>query len=146
MKEMHDLKLAKEILKKKTLSLVIVKDSNSLFESNASGIDGLLQAIEDLGNNIIASSIADKVVGRAAALLIIYSDIKEVYTTFLGEEGFRLLKEHNILVEYENLVPTILDREGKNMCPFEKFAMTINLKEEVYDQLKAFKKSLGRKA
>jgi len=141
---MRDLELAKRILKEKDLSLVIVKQSEPLYESSLPGIGGLLQAVEKLRNRLHNSSVADKVVGRAAALLLIHSHIKEVYAATLSNEGLKVLSERNVPVEHEGLVPKILDREGKNICPFERFSLTIDSIDEAYEQLKAFAEDLRR--
>lgn len=142
---MRDLELAKKILKKKDLSLVIVKQGKPLFESSSSGIKGLLRAIEELRDSLRDSSVADKVVGRAAALLLIYSHVKEVYAATLSNEGLRVLSQYDVPVEHEGLVSMILDREGKNICPFEEFSLTINSIDETYEKLKAFTENLRRK-
>lgn len=142
---MRDLKLAKKTLRENNLSLVIIKQAGSLFESSASGIAGLLQAIEELQEELHESSVADRVVGRAAALLLAYSHVKEVYAATLSDEGLKVLKAHSVPVEHDDLVPKILDREGKNICPFEEFSLSINSVDEAHPRLKAFAESLRRK-
>jgi len=142
---MRDIELAKETLKEKNLSLVIVKEGKLLFKSDSSGINGLLQAIENLEKNLHRSSVADRVVGRAAALLLAYSRVKEVYASTLSNEGLRVLKENNIPAEHDNLVPKILDKEEKNICPFEKFSLTIKSPNEAYRKLKEFTEKLRKK-
>jgi len=142
---MRDIELAKETLKEKNLSLVIVKEGKLLFKSDSSGINGLLQAIENLEKNLHRSSVADRVVGRAAALLLAYSRVKEVYASTLSNEGLRVLKENNIPAEHDNLVPEILDKEEKNICPFEKFSLTIKSPNEAYRKLKEFTEKLRKK-
>ena len=144
-KEMRDLGMAKEILKKRDLSLVIVKEDELLFESSSSGIKGLLQAIDKFEDGLDGSSVADRVVGRAAALLLAYSRVRDVYAVTLSDEGLEVLKENSVPVEHDNLVPNILDRKGENICPFEKFSLTITSVEEAYRQLRAFAENLQRK-
>jgi len=135
---MRDVELAKELLDNKGASLVIVKEGQLLFESAKTGIYGLLQAIEKLKNEIFGSSVADRVVGRAAALLLAYSHVNEVYAPILSMEGQKVLEENNIKVEHLNLVQKILDRTGKNICPFEKFSYNIKSPDQAYEQLKEF--------
>ncbi len=141
---MRDLELAKEILRGKNLSLVIVKRGTPLFESHSSGISGLLQAIDSMGNILSGASVADRVVGKAAALLLTCSRTKEVYAATLSNEGLKVLKENGIPVEHDNLVPKILDKEGKNICPFEKFSLTIKTPNEAYIKLKAFAENIKK--
>ena len=135
---MQDLDVAKKILRERNLSLVVVKEGKTLYESSSQGIRGLLRAIESLNKSLNQASVADKVVGRAAALLLAHSHIKDVYATIISSEGLRVLKANRILVEHSILVPQILDREGKNICPFERFSLTISSVDEAYEQLKAF--------
>ncbi|HJW98493.1 MAG TPA: DUF1893 domain-containing protein, partial [Candidatus Bathyarchaeia archaeon] len=70
-----DLELAKQRLGQENLSLVIAKKGRVLFETQARGISGLLEAIKKIGKNIRDSSVADRIVGRAAALLLVYSGV-----------------------------------------------------------------------
>jgi hypothetical protein len=140
--DMRDLEIAKEMLKERNLSLIIVKARKPIFESGSSGMHGLLQAIENLGKGLRGSSVADRVVGRAAALLLGYSRVKEVYAATLSNEGLKLLKENNVLVQYDILVPKVLDKDGKKICPFERFALTIERPDEAYEKLKTFAETL----
>ena len=133
---MRNLDLAKLALKERYLSLVIVKNQKNIFESCSSGINGLLQAIEKLSTKLDGSSVADKIVGRAAALLIIYSRIKEVYAVMLSREGLKVLKENDISIEYDRLVPKVLVRTSMSICPFEKFSLTIESPNDAYRMLK----------
>ena len=135
---MQDLYLAKKILKQHNFSLVVVKEEKPILKSRFSGIKGLIQAIEKLDKDLEGSAIADKVIGRAAALLLSYSHVKEAYATTLSVEGLKMLKENNIIVEYDKLVPIILDSKRKAKCPFEKFSLTIKSPEQAFKYLKEF--------
>jgi hypothetical protein len=139
---MQDIEVAKEILSNKGVTLVIVKEGRILFKSDSSGIRGLLQAIEKLKKEMCGSSVADRVVGRAAALLLAYSHVNEVYASVLSREGLKVLEENHTKVEYLNLVQTVLDRTGKNICPFEKFSSEIKSLDKAYEQLKDFAEKL----
>jgi hypothetical protein len=142
---MRDVELAKELLSSKGTSLVIVKEGKTLFESGSSGIYGLLQAIEKLKKKMSGSSVADRVVGRAAALLLAYSHVNEVYAPILSKEGQKVLEENGIKVEYLNLVQKILDQMGKNICPFERFSSEIMSPNEAYKQLRNFAENFRNK-
>ncbi len=142
---MRDIETAKSILSDKGATLAIVKEGRVLFESDSSGIRGLLQAIEKLGKEMAGSSVADKVVGRAAALLLAHSSVREVYASVLSREGLKVLEENHIKIEHENLVQIILDQTGKKICPFEKFSSEIKSLDAAYEQLKNFAKEFWGK-
>ena len=124
-------------MRDKNLSLVIVKDRKTLFQSNSSGIAGLIQVIDLLGQDLQGASAADKVVGRAAALLLAQFGASKVYAHTLSKEGLKVLRENDIFIEYDGLVPKILDRTGKDICPFESFSLTIRSRDEAYEKLKS---------
>ena len=140
-----DLERAREILKEEKWSLVIVKNGEVIFSSSSSGINSILQAIEDFGDRISGASVADKVVGKAAALLFAYSRIKGAYAVILSIEGLNTLRENRILVDYESLVPRILDKSGKDICPFEKIVLEVESPSQAYKELKRAAKEIMRK-
>ncbi|MEM1543683.1 MAG: DUF1893 domain-containing protein [Candidatus Bathyarchaeia archaeon] len=136
-----DLEMAKRVLKERGLSLVIVRDGEVIFESKFRGIIGLIQAINVLGGDLSSSSVADKVVGRAAALLLAYSRAGEVYAAIISELGLSTLNEYGIRVEYDTIVPKIMNRRGDDICPFEKISLTISSPKEAYERLKNYAES-----
>jgi len=141
---MQDVRMAREIFDNEKAALVIVKEGRVLFKSDSSGIRGLLQAIGKLGEEMAGSSVADKVVGRAAALLLAYSSVREVYASVLSREGMKVLKENRIKIEHQTLVQTILNQTGKDTCPFEKFSSQITSLDTAYEQLKNFAEEFWR--
>jgi len=141
-KEMTDLEKAKRILKDKNQSLVIIKDGKTIFCSDSPGIDGILQAIEKFGEQLSGASVADKVIGKAAALLLAYTQIAEAYAVIMSRKGLGTLRNHDIPVEYDVLVPEILDRKGRDICPFEKFVLKIESPSQAFEELKRYVESL----
>jgi len=140
---MRDLKLAEHRLKQKNLDLVIAKNGKIIFENGFQGIHGLLHAIETLGKESIGSSVADRIVGRAAAMLCIYSKAASVFAVTISEEAIKVLEENKIFYRFENRVPNIFNQEGTDICPFEKLVMGFTKPEEAYRKLKSFVDAQG---
>jgi uncharacterized linocin/CFP29 family protein len=137
-KHMLDVEIAKRQLFEKGFSLVIVKDEKIILETRQSGVNGFLSAIEELGRERLhAASVADRIVGRAAALLCVYCGVKAVYAVVLSEEGKSVLKENSVSLEFKNLVPSILNRQKTGTCPFEKIVSTVSDGQEAYEKLKS---------
>lgn len=135
---MSDLEIAKHRLLEKGFSLVIVKAGKIVFETMQSGVSGFLKAIEMFGKEgLKGSSVADKIVGRAAAMLCVYCGVKAVYAVVLSNGGKEVLEKYGLLSESESLVPSILNRQQTGMCPFEKIVATISNVEEAYEKLKS---------
>ncbi len=142
---MRDLDLAKKTLGSKNVSIVIVKKGKILFESSMSGINPILQAIEKLKHKMSGSSVADKIVGRSAALLLVYSHVNEVFASVLSIEGRKVLEENGVKYEFSSIVQKILDKTGKNTCPFESFSYNITSPNQAYKLMKVFAKTCNEK-
>lgn len=120
---MNDLELAKDLLKDE-LTIVLVKDT-VIYKDKKRGIKPML----DLINNEIdltGFSVADKVVGKGAAVLFIYSKVKEIYTKVISAPALEILIKYNIKVSYDKLVENIINRKGDDICPMEKAVLNIN--------------------
>ncbi|MEM0212191.1 MAG: DUF1893 domain-containing protein [Candidatus Methanomethylicia archaeon] len=140
---MGDLEIAKKILRERKLTLAIVKNKELIFESNDHGIIGFINAIEELGGELKGAYMADKIVGRAIALLAIYSGIKGVYAEIISKHGFKTLIEVNIEeLEYGEIVDAIMDKTGRELCPFEREAQGINDPSKAYEKFKLMIKAL----
>jgi hypothetical protein len=141
---LSDLEKAKSTLENEGATLVVVKNGRIIFKTDAPGMRGLLQAVENLKDEIHGASIADTVVGRAAGLLIVYSRVKEAYAAILSEEGLKVLREEKIGYEFGRIVPWILNESQTDLCPFEKFSLSIKSPAEAYQELKKLQESMGR--
>jgi len=139
---MEDLNIAKDLLKKKNYTLVVVKNSRVMFETNSQGVRGLLTAIEKIGKELKGSSAADKIIGEAAAHLLAYSKVIEVFALTLSQGGKSILEKNNISQEHEDLVPHILNLNETDLCPFEKLVTGCSNPEEAYEKLKMHMKKI----
>lgn len=131
-----DLDLAKLRLKQENLALVIAKRGKVIFETSSHGIDGLLRAMEVLNKEMHGSSIADKIVGKAAALLCVYAEVVAVFAVTASEKGIQVLRSNKVLCQFENRVPHILDSKRNEICPFENLVVDILDPKEAYEKIK----------
>jgi len=138
---MQDLKLAERRLKEKNLNLVIAKRGKIIFGTATHSITGFLQAIKELNKELIESSVADKIVGRAAAMLCVYSKVASVFAVTISEEGIRVLEENHVFYRFENRVPNILNKSKTDICPFEKLTAGFVDPKEAYEKIKSFMES-----
>jgi hypothetical protein len=115
-----DLALAKETLVNDNLTLVLTKNARLLFKSNSHGVTDMITMIDELGGLTKGASLADSVVGRAAALLCVYSAIVGVYGSRMSEGAASVLKARGVHYEVGKLVPNILNRKMNDICPFDK--------------------------
>jgi len=142
---MGDLEIAKKCLQEEDLTLSVVKDAQVLFKTSSRGISGFLSAIQKLGERLRGASVADKIVGKAIALLCLYARIERVYGAVMSREAKKLFQENKIHSESEKLVESIQGNCKSATCPFEGLALGITDPEEAYKKLKALQDSLGQR-
>jgi len=140
--DMKDLTIAKKHLSGKGLTLSIVKDEHVLFETASHGISGFLSAIQQLDNRLNGASVADKIVGRAIALLCVHVKIGAVYGSVMSREAKKLFEENSVHAELGELVENILEDCRSATCPFEALAAKIMDPADAYKKLKALQDSL----
>ena len=125
---MTDLQTAKNNLEGHTICLC--KEGKCLF-SEKHGIAPMMDFIAE-AKDLSGYSVADLVVGKAAALLFIKCGIKRVFAKTLSEHAKRVLELYGVDYEYETLTEKIINRGGTDICPMEKAVLGCDDVEEAY--------------
>jgi hypothetical protein len=100
-----------------------------------------LEAIEKFEDKLKGASVADKVAGKAIALLCVYAKVRAVYASILSKGAKSVFEKHAILHEWKELVENIFDIKKAGICPFEKLATEIRNPKDAYRELKALQNS-----
>lgn len=129
---MTDLQVAKNNLPGHTICLC--KDGEFL-QSDKRGIAPMMDFIAG-GANLAGYSVADLVVGKAAALLFAKCGIKNVFAKTLSRSGMEILERYGVCYEYETLAEKIVNRSGTDICPMEKALANTDNPEEAFEILK----------
>ncbi|NLE04266.1 MAG: DUF1893 domain-containing protein [Crenarchaeota archaeon] len=140
---MSDLELAKTQLYQKQLTLVIVKNGIILYQTANSRISGFLSAIEKLGSSLAGASVADRVVGKAVALLCVFINIKNVYASLLSQSAYFVFIQNNISCSYTEIVENILNKNKTDLCPFEKIALNLSQPNDAYQSFRLLNEKLN---
>ena len=125
---------AKDILLKNNYTCVLYLDGVE-HHSTQRGVKPLIDFLES-GNNFRGFSAADKTVGAGAAHLYVLLGVKSLWANIISEAGEKVLKENNISVSYEKLVPFIINREGNGTCPIETAVKGVNSSKEALEIIK----------
>lgn len=103
----------------------IVQKGDRILTSRRRGIRPLLEWIAQ-GEDLRGASAADKIVGKAAALLYVLMGVNEVFAGTLSESGLAVLTRKGIRVEYAVLTPHIVNRAGTGLCPMEETVLAVD--------------------
>jgi hypothetical protein len=117
-------------------SLLILKDGQPLLESRKEGMKPLLAAIRCLGRTGLRKTVVvDKIVGKAAALLIAYFQPEQVYCGTLSRRAEAIFKRYGLSYKASRVVPEILCRTEDDLCPFEKAVLDLETPVDCYNTL-----------
>jgi len=139
----RDIDYARDILLQDDYSIVVVKNNNILIKKKGEGIRPFLEVIKDLKEDIIDSVIADRILGKASALLCRYARVKGVYSPQATKTAIAILVMAGIPSQVDEMVSYIKNKRGDDVCPFEKMLKNIDSPTETYNILmeKIFKKN-----
>lgn len=99
-------------------SCVIAKDEN-IRTFTQRGVADLYDLLTQEPDFLKGALIADKVVGRGAAALMILGGIKELHTDIISTNALDLFKESDVKVDFVQEVPFIWNRNHTGWCPVE---------------------------
>lgn len=133
------MKNAIDLLNEKSATCVILINDKS-FISYERGVKPLLDIIDEK-YNVKGAVAADKVVGKAAAMLYILLEIKDLHACVISEFALNVLSKSTINVTYDKKVPMIRNRTDTGFCPMEQATMDI---DDPNEALVAIKTTLER--
>ena len=99
-------------------TLVLCRGEDTLI-SDKRGVAPMVDFWQE-GRDLRGYSAADRIVGRAAAMLFIRAGIGALYAETLSEGGLALLQAYHIPVQYGTLTSAIRNRDNTGPCPMEQ--------------------------
>ncbi len=139
---MNDLEKAESLLVGDN-TCVLVK-GEIVYELQSSGIKPLLSLIEK-NVSLQGFSLADRIIGKAAAMLVCYAGIENVYSKIISKEGYKYLFNRGVFIEYDISTENIVNRCKTDMCPMEKAVQNTEDFTEGYEILSKIVKELANK-
>lgn len=134
---MSDIEAAKELLKSFNCAAVL---GGERYTSVLSGIRPAVELAEGAFSGS-GFSVADKIVGKAAAMLFFLAGADCVYGGVMSRGAASFLAEKGVRYEFGVLADEIVNRAGDGICPMENAVKDIS---EPRDALRAVIETLGR--
>ncbi|MBE6181367.1 MAG: DUF1893 domain-containing protein [Rikenellaceae bacterium] len=118
-------------------SCVIVNgDRMHVFHSR--GVRDLYHLLNDEPTLLHGAFVADKVVGKGAAALMVVGGVVAVFAQVASKSALELLQTSGIPVEVVHIVPHIINRAKTGLCPVEARCAGCRTAEECLPQIEAF--------
>ena len=127
-----------QALKESGANLLVFRDGEAIFSSASNGVAPLIEAIEKIGRDGQRGVVtADRIVGRAAALLNIHMGAVEVHAMLISQGAKETLGGYGVAFRFWEEVDAIKMKDGIVFCPFERLVQDISDPEEAYLRIKA---------
>ena len=108
------------------------------------GVKDLHRLLHDDRALLNGAFIADKVVGKGAAALMVAGGVREVYTDVISRGALSLFTQSGVEVEFGLLVENIINRTGTDICPVEKLCLRCLTAEECLPLIDEFIEQMNR--
>jgi hypothetical protein len=133
---LEDITLARDIINNSNTSVVVIKNGVIISKKSGNGLKPMLEVIIEQDKEIFRSVIGDKILGKASALLCIYCKSIGVYSPQSTKKAISILLKEGITCQIDRIIPFIQNKNGDDICPFEKMIENIELPIEAYKILK----------
>ncbi len=117
-------------------TIAIRRGRGGIHTSSLRGVEALLRMVE--ADALQGAWVADKVVGQAAAALLLRGGVRRVHAEVISEPAYRMLNEARVRVTYEKRVPEIRNRDNSGLCPLEALYRDCPDKEQYLQRLREF--------
>jgi hypothetical protein len=119
-------------------SLALVQRDEIVYSSDSSGLKPLWDCLAKYRQSKDKFVLFDKVIGLAAARIIVYSGIIEsIQTRLVSQPAKQFLKENEIKIEADEIVANILRKDKSSVCPGEIIALNTDDQHEFLAKITA---------
>lgn len=107
------------------------------------GVKDLYRLLEEDPAFLDGAFVADKVVGKGAAALMILGGVNEVFADVVSRPARELLRKARVRVEYTLEVRHIVNRTRTGMCPVEALCRKCRTAGECLPLIREFLEGIG---
>ncbi len=120
------------------VSLAIFRADGTMSRYSEPGVQALMRLLQESPELLRGAWVADKVVGKAAASLMVLGGVRELHAGIISDEALAMLRRTRIRVSYDQKVGEILDRDMSGRCPLEQACEGSDTAEECLPKLQEF--------
>jgi hypothetical protein len=101
------------------------RDGLLLYAAEGIGVKPLLAVLDGSPDDLKLSAVADTVIGKAAAVILVVGGAKTVHGEVMSQVAADYLNRHGVEYSWSQLVPSISNRTGDGLCPLEQSVVNI---------------------
>ena len=127
-----------DILNREKCSCVIESENGEIYIGYDRGVTDLLSLLNNNQTILHGAFIADKVVGKGAAAIMILGSVGGIYADVISRQALQLIENAGIDLEYRILTDNIINRAGTDICPIEKLCADCKTAQECLPHITDF--------
>ena len=112
---------------------LVIWDGDNFIGRSGIGVKPLMTFLREDKDFFHGKEVADTIIGKAAALLLVASGASAVYGQTMSRSAINLLDQYQIPYGYETLVDHIQNRDKTGLCPLEDAVQNINEPSQAFD-------------
>lgn len=102
------------------------------------GVADLLFLLENEPEFLLGTFVADKVVGKGAAALMVLGGVKRVYTDVISTPALDLFKTYGVEVSFSEVTGRIVNRTKDGLCPVETLCLNLDSPADMLNEIRQF--------
>lgn len=116
----------------------VIRNGEEIRTFTQRGVADLYDLLKKDASFLKQAFVADKVVGKAAAGLMVLGEVKKVYTDVISLPALKIFEGTGVEVSYRHTVPFIENRNKTGWCPLESSCYELQTVEEVFTVVSGF--------
>lgn len=116
----------------------LVVDNGEIHTYDGRGVSDLFRLYKNNPEILAGAKIADKVVGKGAAALMIVGKVSRVHADVISVPALALFRTSPVDVDYDKLVDNIINRHGTGICPVETLCLECRTADECLPKIENF--------
>lgn len=133
-----------DLLHRGNYSCVIKKDGEVRMFTQR-GVADLYELLNRHPAFLQGAQVADKVIGKAAAALMVLGEVREVYTDVISQPALDVFRRAGVQVACVQVVPRIRNRAQTGWCPLETLCYEEDSPELLYPVIHEFVQKMRNK-
>lgn len=125
-----------EKLHQEGCSCVVSNQEVRTFEKR--GVDDLYELLTKEPGFLQGADVADRVVGKAVAAMLVKGGVKTVYADLISLSALMLLREAGVETDYDQLVTYIKNTKLTDWCPVEALCYNEQTVDEILPVVQRF--------
>lgn len=127
---------AKKMIREEICSFVVIRDGRIVYQDKGNGVKPIMKLLDTNRELLKDAVIVDKLIGKAAALLLCLGEVSRIYAITMSEAGKAYLEQVGITAECEKCIGMISNRKKDGICPLERAVGDIDDPQVAYVRLK----------